>query len=339
MHLSPDLHDRALGAILGALVGDAAGAVLEFAGLPSTASVQAALTFPGGGWWKVAPGQITDDGELTLSLARALLVGGQFDIEAIARSYARWLASRPFDIGQTTRAAFSAATEPSFAESMAAAAQRHSMLSKANGSLMRATPLGVWGHQLDDSALNEIAWQDSDLSHPNASCCEAVALYTIAIAELVHAGDRARALQRVSYWAEARVPSEVGEWLVDAMAGQIVPFHPQSGFVRIAFTHAFRLLAAGTTFETALFDTLAGGGDTDTNACIVGGLLGAVPDPAAMPLSVALHLSIDRRAVDTDAFCDFRVLQPHGDARLYLVSLLESQLAITLHCGLLLFGD
>ncbi|MBN9165939.1 MAG: ADP-ribosylglycohydrolase family protein, partial [Myxococcales bacterium] len=58
--------EAALGAVLGALVGDAAGAVLEFFGRPiETADVAHAMTMPGGGTWAVAPGQITDDGELT----------------------------------------------------------------------------------------------------------------------------------------------------------------------------------------------------------------------------------------------------------------------------------
>jgi hypothetical protein len=47
------------------------------------------------------------------------------------------------------------------------------------------------------------------------------------------------------------------------------------GFVKIAFTHAFRHLLAGSEFAPALRETLAGGGDTDTNTCIVGGLIGA----------------------------------------------------------------
>jgi ADP-ribosylglycohydrolase len=42
----------------------------------------------------------------------------------------------------------------------------------------------------------------------------------------------------------------------------------------------------GTDFVTALAETLAGGGDTDTNACIVGGLLGAAYGAEAIPLSM-----------------------------------------------------
>jgi hypothetical protein len=96
----------ALGAMLGACVGDAAGAVLEFLRAePTPADVERALGFPGGGCWRVAPGQITDDGELTVTLAVALAEQPGIG-EHVARAYAGWYASRPFDMGQTTARAF-----------------------------------------------------------------------------------------------------------------------------------------------------------------------------------------------------------------------------------------
>lgn len=36
-------------------------------------------------------------------------------------------------------------------------------------------------------------------------------------------------------------------------------------------------------YETAIAETLAGGGDTDTNACIVGGLIGAAVGVDGIP--------------------------------------------------------
>ena len=65
--------DRCKGCVLGAWLGDATGAVLEFQGRPSASALNAALTLPGGGIVKVGPGQITDDGELTCCLLLALV--------------------------------------------------------------------------------------------------------------------------------------------------------------------------------------------------------------------------------------------------------------------------
>ena len=67
----------------------------------------------------------------------------------------------------------------------------------------------------------------------------------------------------------------LGALVGDAADNLNVPYFPQIGFIKIAFTHAFRHLLLGSDYETAVKKTLLGGGDTDTNACIVGGLIGA----------------------------------------------------------------
>jgi ADP-ribosylglycohydrolase len=158
------------------------------------------------------------------------------------------------------------------------------MGSKANGSLMRATPLGVWGALRADDEVIAAAQADARLSHPNPACVDACAAYVLAIATLVRApGDSALALDAVRTWARSNACDEVRGWLDDADAGTDVPYTPQDGFVRIAFTHAFRHLRLGTPYAAAIAETLAGGGDTDTNACIVGGLLGARWGASAIP--------------------------------------------------------
>ena len=287
------VEESALGAVLGALVGDAAGAVLEFAPAAITAAdVEHVLTMPGGGIWNVAPGQITDDGELTMSLLNALAESPDRPWLA-ADHYARWVASDPFDIGITTRNAMGCLRDPALAARareegvaavMTAAARARNQESKANGSLMRATPLGVWGALRSDEALVAATQEDARLSHPNASCVDAAVVYVLAIASLVRApGDVARAMSLATSWASANANAEVRGWLDDACAGLLVPYSPQDGFVRIALTHAFRHLAAGTSYLDALRETLAGGGDTDTNACIVGGLVGARWGISAIP--------------------------------------------------------
>lgn len=59
--------------------------------------------------------------------------------------------------------------------------------------------------------------------------------------------------------------------------------HQLAGFVRHAFTAAFYHLGQGTDYREALAATLAQGGDTDTNACIVGGLIGALHGIEGIP--------------------------------------------------------
>ena len=286
--------DAVLGAILGALVGDAAGAPLEFTHRSLTvADAERALTMPGGGVWSVAPGQITDDGELTLCLLRALAAEPSFDLETIAQEYATWMRSDPYDIGNTTQMSLGCFADDvwrqicdneGYAVGMTRAAAARCMASKSNGSLMRATPLGGWGHRFSPIELANYARLDSELSHPNPSGWQAVAAYVIAIAYLVNCpGDRKGAFAAAEQWANAHANDEIQGWLADAVQGVYVPYEPQIGFVRIAFTHAFRHLQQNSGYREAIIETLAGGGDTDTNACIVGGLIGAAVGAEAIP--------------------------------------------------------
>src|SRR5262245_3664460 len=289
-----DRYDFALGCLLGACIGDAAGATLEFLGrVPSQEEVLRAMTMPGGGFFKLAPGQITDDGELTICLARALSSSRSHNLEKIAREYAEWVRSRPFDIGQTTRYSLASFLDQEwkdicqtegYAVAMSQAAYFRCMQSKANGSLMRASPLGVWGFKLEPNDIALYAKQDSGLSHPNNTCRDVVACYVIAISRLIRSPkDRRAALQAAKAWAESNANEEVCEWLVDAESNNPTQYHPQAGFIRIGFTHAFRHLWLGSTYVDAIEETLLGGGDTDTNACIVGGMIGAACGAKAIP--------------------------------------------------------
>lgn len=99
----------ATGCLLGLAVGDAAGAVLEFQRHIDASNVDEAMSMPGGGVWRVGPGQFTDDTELALSLAYGL--SGHcpregFPRTSVAQQYYSWLNSEPFDVGLTCRASF-----------------------------------------------------------------------------------------------------------------------------------------------------------------------------------------------------------------------------------------
>ncbi len=56
------------------------------------------------GPWKIAPGQVTDDSELAMSLLCALsdMDENQFDSLKIAKMYKLWYLSEPFDMCTTT---------------------------------------------------------------------------------------------------------------------------------------------------------------------------------------------------------------------------------------------
>eukprot|EP01031_Cornospumella_fuschlensis_P041923 gene41923-51177_t len=188
-----DLMSRVRGAILGGWCGDAAGAVLEFhQGEITNELVENALSMPGGGALKVAPGQITDDSELEICLVNALSTVSipladrdvsQYPIDAVAQSYLDWAnKTDPFDIGYATRLATSKATT---VDQMRANAARYNKKSQANGALMRCLPIAIWARGMSAEQIKKIVALDCTLTHPNEICVDAVSVYCVAMAELV----------------------------------------------------------------------------------------------------------------------------------------------------------
>ena len=69
-----------------------------------------------------------------------------------------------------------------------------------------------------------------------------------------------------------------------------------------------RHLQQGTAYVAALQDTLSRGGDTDTNACIVGGMIGALHGVDAIPAD--MRATVLGRHVDSPGNARPDFLQP-----------------------------
>lgn len=277
---------RAQGCLLGQLAGDNLGGLVEF---KSPASIRAkhphgVRDLVDGGTWNLSAGQATDDSELALALARTLVAHGRHDLEEVAKAYVRWLDSPPFDLGSTCAQALRGGSQGlpgKIAESMRTAANGSS---KSNGSLMRISPLGVFGHALPTDTLAEMSRQESLLTHPNRSCQDACAVFTVAVAHAVRTGDSRRAIYDAALaWAEANAGNEVLGWLEEAEHRVTEDFCHQMGFVRHALQNAFHQLLHAPSFEEGVVATVARGGDTDTNGAIAGALLGAAFGSEAVP--------------------------------------------------------
>ena len=100
-----NLKNKIKGALYGAYIGDSIGSDIEFNPDPSTSEVNRAMKMNGSCLWFTAPGQITDDSELSLALGQAL-DSNILDLDNIAHWYGLWYNSNPYDIGTTTGNAF-----------------------------------------------------------------------------------------------------------------------------------------------------------------------------------------------------------------------------------------
>jgi ADP-ribosylglycohydrolase len=237
----------------------------------------------GGGPFELERGQVTDDTELALCLARSLVARGRYDEEDVARRYVEWCASHPPDCGGTTRRAFG--TTPS-AERWAPVLRHRALQdTQANGALMRVSPLGLFGASLDPHALHDVAAADATLSHPNPVCVAANQVFVFAIASAVRSGAPGPQVfeQAMAFASATASCSEIVPTLELARHELPRDAFTHMGWVRHAFQCAFHQLLHARDFEAALVQVISLGGDTDTNGCITGALLGSVLGADAIP--------------------------------------------------------
>lgn len=295
------VRDSRLGALVGLAVGDALGTTNEFADLaaPSfpTLAVGPHVEVTGGGPFRVAPGQVTDDTQMAAALATSLHANRRFDSDDVAERYIAW-SKVAFDIGNQTSAALRrVAAGAAGTDAGRQVWESGGHRAAGNGSLMRTVPIGVFFAD-DAEQRRNASVRDSALTHFDPRCMLACAAFNAAVA----AGSRegadvpamfAAARGELELAIQHPVAQSVGGGLLaeakSALEGDLDAaeredpelygdgFHllRQQGFVRVAFRLAFWELSHAPTFRAGLVDVVNRGGDADTNGAITGALLGA----------------------------------------------------------------
>jgi ADP-ribosyl-[dinitrogen reductase] hydrolase len=262
---------RAQGALLGQVAGDSLGSLVEFQTAPAIAAAHPGglRRLADGGIWHTLAGQPTDDSEMALALGRSIVGEDRYDAGAAFAAYREWYRSQPFDVGNTTRAALNGYRMGE---------------SQANGSLMRASPLGVMAHAVPAATAGAWGREDSALTHPNVICADAVGAFVVAVADAVRHGDARHAWSAAREWARSANAAGPVVEAVDAAETAAHPADGQNqGWVLIALQNAFHDLLHASGPEEGIVASVARGGDTDTNAAIAGALLGAVHGRASVP--------------------------------------------------------
>ena len=150
---------RARAVLFGVAVGDALGATTEFM-KPSEIRDRFVVhkEIVGGGWLKLLPGQVTDDTEMTLCVARGIAEPGRWDLAAIADRFARWLSGGPVDVGATCRRGIERYIEHGRLESPP------NEMAAGNGAAMRVAPVALYTLG-DEELLSRLAVGQAHITH------------------------------------------------------------------------------------------------------------------------------------------------------------------------------
>jgi len=273
------IEDRFAGCLLGLACGDALGGPLEEIPNSPCTIPRPVIDMIGGGWLKLQPGQITDDTEMTLCLARSIVACKKLDYADIAKRYVAWLDDSPIGAGKTCTTAITRIKEGiPWHEAANTELGRNSL---GNGAVMRCAPIALYAWT-DDRIRAKAGYAESTITHLHHDCYLSTNVVTHIIASLLRGDDKKSAFRKclLQDWTDlsrtlmsryARIPT-----LTDADI-------KTSGEVKDTVESAIHCLLSTDTLETAIIKAANAGGDADTRAAITGAFAGAHYGASAIP--------------------------------------------------------
>lgn len=274
------IKNKIKGAIYGVAVGDALGAPWEGwrpSGIQARfGTVKDMMYFDGAAW---NFGEFTDDTWLTLATARAY-DGPVFTPEKAGLSMVIWMRNIGKGIGKLTNIALSNLSSgrcdwrSSGKKALASVGDRGA----SNGSLMKCISTGLVNTQEEIDGIVRESTLLSEITHYDPRCVASCVGYNIVVSGLLEDKD-IKTLMRIAQDFTTNISVETAGIFQDVANGKKTRFDPtrmeKIGFVHRALDRALIACRDADTFEDEMIKVVNEGGDTDTNAAIAGGLLGA----------------------------------------------------------------
>ena len=299
-------YDKIRGALYGVAVGDALGAPLEFMSAEDIEKRHGRVhEMIGGGWLNVKPGEVTDDTQMTICVAKGILKNPDYPFEEIGEEFIKWYYSRPKDIGGTCSSSIYNAINkgvrqarlqrPTTEDWLEAGFQTNEQFhgrSGGNGSLMRTVYPGLFYTELSKAV--DVADTISRMTHFDKKATTICSLYTKIIWKMVQ---EYNIVLRLNYLFDETIKAGYYK-------AYEVGFKPNpTGYVVDSFLAALYSInvayADGAALQGAIETAVNLGGDADTIGAITGGLAGALWGYGCIPTSWIDALSMkDKNTLD-----------------------------------------
>ena len=286
------IRDGIEGGIYGLLIGDALGVPYESHDPAEIPEPELIEYQPPSGFRRahprVPPGTWSDDGALALNLLASLLDCGRLDAQDFGRRLVAWydrgelaVDRDVFDVGIQTSRAIRALQGGTPALEAGPSGERDNR----NGSLMRVLPLALW-HKGPDESLVLDARNQSRVTHGHLRSQACCALYCLWARRIIQglAHDLAWNSAAGALWALAASDSPFQQETVLCMRAGQPPTGQGTGYVLDTLHSARWAVQTGAgDFERTLKAAIRLGNDTDTTACVAGGIAGLVGGRSAIP--------------------------------------------------------
>jgi ADP-ribosyl-[dinitrogen reductase] hydrolase len=232
----------------------------------------------GGGWLGLPAGEVTDDTQMALCIARSVVSQERFDPADVAAHFLDWYHSNPPDIGNTTRRSLEhlAAGLPWDEAGLRAHVELRPR-DASNGSLMRCAPVALYARR--DAAANARHSADSSrITHANPLAIDACVTFNAALATLLDDPE-------ADYLAAALDAAGTGE--VRAALREAPLADPAEldagGYAISTIRAAVWAVSSHAGFEETVIAAVNLGQDADTTGAVAGALAGARWGVEAIP--------------------------------------------------------
>ncbi|NSL54744.1 ADP-ribosylglycohydrolase family protein [Uliginosibacterium aquaticum] len=266
------LRSHARGAMLGLALGDALGATVEFM-TPREIRSQYGRhdRIRGGGWLRLAPGQVTDDTTMAFALAEAWLTHHHApSAEDYARAFDAWMRAKPVDIGHTVRRGIARFRNTGLACTPYSE-------DAGNGATMRCAPTAIALLGAPADTVGRATLAQARVTHHNILTDAA----TLAVVNMVQAGIVGKAGGGGLRAVMAQANLLVREFPLFQFRTK--PAENPSGYIVDSMRVVLRGIAFNDNFESALVHVVNCGGDADTTGAIAGMVMGALVGEAGLP--------------------------------------------------------
>ncbi|WP_321367369.1 ADP-ribosyl-[dinitrogen reductase] hydrolase [uncultured Desulfuromusa sp.] len=266
--MDDEITARATAAFLGLALGDALGATTEFM-TPAEIKTQYKIhrKLIGGGWLGIKPGQVTDDTEMSLALARAVIETGGWNLRQIADNFVAWMRGKPIDIGSTVRKGIRLYMNKGTLQVPL------NEWDAGNGAAMRMAPVALVTLG-DEQLLEHCTLEQARLTHHHALSDAGCLCVGRMVQAAVLGADR---------FALHALTRELTEEFPTFRFNKYKGF--ASGYIVDTLQTVFNYLFTTGSFEECLIGVVNQGGDADTTGAIAGMIAGALYGQEQLPCS------------------------------------------------------
>ncbi|MDH1881665.1 ADP-ribosylglycohydrolase family protein [Empedobacter falsenii] len=278
--------------LIGSAVGDALGVPVEF---KSRQYLQQnpVTDMMGYGTYNMPPGTFSDDSSMMFCLAESLCNG--YNVNDIAEKFQMWMHEgywtadgEVFDVGISTRKAINrlrVVKNPTEAGSTAES-------DNGNGSLMRILPLAIFTKDLSIDERCEIVKEVSSITHAHNRSVLACIYYIEFALNVLDSENLEEAYLNTNFWLklfleENEIYKNEFQYFERILRGKLIDLKEDeiksTGYVMDSLEASIWCLLHTDSYKNCVLKAVNLGHDTDTIACIAGGIAGIYYDVETIP--------------------------------------------------------